>query len=333
MSGYGYVDHSKFNFMQGQQQQQQQHRPYKPDPKSSNNVLQAFDPLAPAPGRVSREASPSGSDNSKTFLKSSGGSTLGSSTQTLVPDSLLVSPDQGIASPGNDSGALSASPQSDHRDRDRDSGVPPTPQDSMDTLSSDVSEGLKLTEQQNVNIDANRLSGLSGVLNFLDPLLPDGASESFMARSRSSTEGSGIALLRNNPITRMLFNDQSPQRPRSASGAPRITVQANDVHSGSSKSRRGDRMASAPVGGEGNRLCDLDLLADHDHHDVMGHEEDKRHSDSSNLSSSDFFSKSRSSTESSSSSIVETTMASGGKTVGFDTPTKDDRVSSPLTAM
>lgn len=304
VTSYNYRENSRFNYVQNQRVSAS----FKYAEGKVSSVLLAFDPLAPK--RTSRDTSPCETDGGKTLLKSSDSSTLGSSTQTLVPDTLLLSPDQGIASPGNDSAALSASPVSDRRDRD--SGMPPTPQDSvLDTLSTEVSEGLKLTEQQNVNIDANRLSG---ILNFLDPLLPEGAAES-LGRSRSSTEGSGIAMLRNNPLTRLLFNEQGA-RPKSSS-----VIGSKTSGGDGDKLRRDKGISAPPETARNGGVFDVDVLGDQLLVDTATPEDEaKRHSDSS----SEFLTKSRSSTESSCSSLVD---ASGGKTVGFETPSKDDKVS------
>ena len=317
IQNFHYLEQSKFSYAANPRPSAS----FKYAEGKATSALQVFDPLA----RSSRETSPADGDTNKEgLLKSSECGNLGSSTQTLVPDTLLVSPDQGFASPGNDSSTVSTTPQMDQRDRD--SGVPPTPQDgSIDMLANEVSEGLKLTEQQNVNIDANRLSGLAGVLNLLDPLLPDGASESLgMSRARSSTEGSGIALLRNNPFTRLLFNEQGA-RPKTVAATPRISLQVNNHEVGENNRVKPGAM-SAPV--EGHRMggyFDRDYLVEQDT-DML--EEEKLDSVGAHVSS-EVVTKSRSSTESSSSSLIEASAiaTSQGKTVGFDTSLpRDDKV-------
>ena len=110
---------------------------------------------------------------------------------------------------------------------------------SVDSVSSQLSSGLKLTEQQNTNIDAQRLSA---VVNVFDPL-SQGSDGSAGDRSESSSgaEGSGtpehVFTPRNKPgkesVNREVYDKQGA-RPKVTPGGqflnnnPKIQLQVND---------------------------------------------------------------------------------------------------------
>ena len=179
-----------------------------------NTSLQAFDPLAP---------SKSVETLTDTELNVNVNTNIGGSTQTLVPENMALSPDQGFASPG-------AHSEHSHFDPvlsvNRDSGLP-SESTSLDTINEDVSGSMKLTEQQNVHIDGHRLS--TAALTLFDPLMQESSTDpdeldTFPTGGRGSTDqATGTSLNRSS------FSDQGARPKGGGSGvAPRISVQSSD---------------------------------------------------------------------------------------------------------
>ena len=157
-----------------------------------DNVLSSIDPLGPKKGKRSIPSSEavleeSQGDSQESLVDS--GIAQGS-LSTVVVDS----PDQGFSSPDFDPFSPTRAPStaSNLSRENRDSGVPETPQDEPPDGSSSGSpflgfgDGVKLTEQQNLNIDEKRLS--TAVAMF-DPILLEEEDTSLEdVRSRSVSE-------------------------------------------------------------------------------------------------------------------------------------------------
>ena len=145
------------------------------------SVLQAFDPLSPVKSSDQEDSEIAVSTHQMTSIWASttitSTSTPGSIWSTPKPadgTATLISPDQGICSPGADMAGHPGDRPTIKRDRD--SGVPATPGEiaHADLLSEAVATGLKLTDQQNTNIDANRLSA---TILLFDPLMQESSTD------------------------------------------------------------------------------------------------------------------------------------------------------------
>ena len=174
-----------------------------------NATLQAFDPLV---------HSKSVETLTDTELNVNVNTNIGGSTQTLVPENMALSPDQGFASSGahSDHGHFETSSSTSVN---RDSGLP-SESASLDTISEDVGGGLKLTEQQNVHIDGHRLS--TAALTLFDPLMQE-----------SSTDPEDIDLYSTGmrDASKQSLNDQGGKSKggnNAPSSTPRISVQSSD---------------------------------------------------------------------------------------------------------
>ncbi len=186
----------------------------------ANSALQAFDPLAP---------SKSVETLTETELSVNVSTSIGGSTQTLVPENMALSPDQGFASPGAHSDQSHFDSSSAPRDAPRDSGLP-SESVSLDTISEDLG-GLKLTEQQNVHIDAHRLS--TAALSLFDPLMQESSTDPDDSEPHHPNSESNLSRP-NKPH----FNEQGA-RPKTTGAlpvTPRISVQSSDADSARSLS-------------------------------------------------------------------------------------------------
>lgn len=188
----------------------------KSDVKSSE-ALQAFDPLV---------LSKSVETLTDAELNVNVNTSIGGSTQTLVPESMALSPDQGFASPGahSDHGHFETSSSG----VSRDSGLP-SESTSLDTISEDV--GLKLTEQQNIHIDGHRLS--TAALTLFDPLMQESSTDP----EESDAVPGGVRDMSDQASkvqSRQSYNEQGA-RPKSSgapASTPKISVQPSDSESG-----------------------------------------------------------------------------------------------------
>ena len=177
----------------------------------ANTALQVFDPLAP---------SKSVETLTDTELNVNVNTNIGGSTQTLVPENMALSPDQGFASPGAHSDHGHFETTSSGASANRDSGLP-SESTSLDTISEDVGGSMKLTEQQTVHIDGHRLS--TAALTLFDPLMQE-----------SSTDPDELdifpSVMREAPTDQI--SGASLSRPKGAGSAaaatPRISVQSSD---------------------------------------------------------------------------------------------------------
>ena len=244
----------------------------------ANTALQVFDPLAP---------SKSVETLTDTELNVNVNTNIGGSTQTLVPENMALSPDQGFASPGA---------HSDHGvSANRDSGLP-SESTSLDTISEDVGGSMKLTEQQTVHIDGHRLS--TAALTLFDPLMQESSTDPdeldifpSVMREAPTDQISGASL------SRTSYNDQGA-RPKGAGSAaaatPRISVQSSDQEgSGRGLTSAFDHPSSKKETG-GRPVPDQEITRTLD-------------SDNVSMHSTDSFSKyvHRGSTDSSNSSLVD----------------------------
>ncbi len=183
--------------------------------QKSDSTLQAFDPLVPSKSVETL------TDSELNVNVSTG---IGGSTQTLVPENMALSPDQGFVSPGahsEHSHFETTSAGASHGNRD--SGLP-SESASLDTISEDLG-GLKLTEQQNVHIDAQRLS--TAGLSLFDPLSQESSTDP------DETETPPVRFPLAAAPTKPSFNDQGGVRPKAAANnlpamTPRISVQSSD---------------------------------------------------------------------------------------------------------
>ncbi len=309
------------------------------------SILQAFDPLASLCGvdEQSRQSNDTliSSHSDSELSQSMSQSQVTPQSQSSMSSSLVVSPDQGIASPGSEqsqNATAMTTPSPDHRDRD--SGVPATPQDGaiMDNLLAGEMSGLKLMEQQNVNIDANRLSA---AISLFDPLCltsesstdPDPLDESSMKVCPVSEPPCENVIQRPLPISRHSYDESGarPKIPHSGQASnPRISVQSIEPDS--------NGLSSTPIfdnAPQSKKETTIDLLED-----ISGGffdldngpvEVNKRHSNCSDVSAHSNESLTKSSTESSCSSLVDLSMnatMNASKTLSVDSsPIRDEKVS------
>ncbi len=287
------------NFQTIEQSKRQQAVNAHNDQASRNNasMLQAFDPLVPS---KSAETLTEGTSELNVNVNTA----MGGSTQTLVPEGAgALSPDQGFTSPGT---------HSDHSQFDvmssstagtssnRDSGIPATPSDSMDTLSESMAGGLKLTEQQNTHIDAHRLS--SAAITLFDPLMQESSTDpdDIDPLSGPSPEASigprGSNPFNNNPQS---YNDQGarPKIPNHLHNSmpPRISVQSSEAEVNGYPQGAIFDNSGKPSGrkeGSGRPLPDPEIMKNAESDNLSQHSTDSAH-------------KHRSSTDSSNSSLVD----------------------------
>ena len=252
----------------------------------ANTALQVFDPLAP---------SKSVETLTDTELNVNVNTNIGGSTQTLVPENMALSPDQGFASPGAHSDHGHFETTSSGVSANRDSGLP-SESTSLDTISEDVGGSMKLTEQQTVHIDGHRLS--TAALTLFDPLMQESSTDPDeldifpnVMREAPTDQISGASL------SRTSYNDQGA-RPKGAGSAaaatPRISVQSSDQEgSGRGLTSAFDHPSSKKETG-GRPVPDQEIMKTLD-------------SDNVSMHSTDSFSKyvHRGSTDSSNSSLVD----------------------------
>ena len=218
-----------------------------PTRRPVSQVMEGFNPSPPTSQpstRMTQSFTPPPQGGVDPVLGVPGGETsLGNSAQTLVPDG-ITSPDQGLASSVESlKTASEASLLTNDDFKEASSSRPDSGVEAMDVLAADLAEGLKLTECQNVKIDANRLS-----TNFamFDPLLQDATDIEPIQRLRTASEPVNIVNVipgQHRPGTTKVFFEQGARPKISLSqqhSAPRISV--NDFGEGVLKEK------SKPVG-------------------------------------------------------------------------------------
>lgn len=220
-----------------------------PAPRPTSEVLESFNPLQPIASHQHATAAtlPSNAVVFDSALHvNSDIVSLGSSALTLVSDGGVTSPDQGIASSTESVKTASATSllEDDIVSNSRpDSGV-----ESIDILAGEMMDGLKLTECQNMNLDAHRLS--AGFAMF-DPLQADDVSPvvtpaNALPRHNPFSSGSGVAEV---------FAEQGA-RPKVA---PRISVSDSDPNNKASKMVNGQVLVDVEVDSMGQRGAMVDV--------------------------------------------------------------------------
>ena len=155
-------------------------------------------------------------------------SSLGGSAQTLVADSSLISPDLSVL----DGSISTLSPQTIEEDFKQpglefEDSFTHTPID-----SDEISDGLKLTEQQNMHIDAQRLSSLCS----FDPLLQESSTDTgnsaFHVPLPSNRSSNPLPQSSQTNIFQRLSYNGNGARPKTSnndSSTPRIALKLNSM--------------------------------------------------------------------------------------------------------